>query len=862
MKLIRLLTLRTLRTRPLRFLLSTFGIILGVTAILSMGITNQAAMGAITRLFDDTSGRAKLVVVSAGGEADKIDERVLKVIGRQAGVATAVPSIQITTFLAGEAPPGELTLSFFGADTGGLVLYGIDPLLDQATREYTIVDGSFLTGDPGGEEIVLVDSYAETQKLALGDWVEIVTVYGPQRMRLVGLMDKQGPGRLNNGAFGVVPLEFAQKSFNRLYELDQIDVLVSPEYDSNTAVAALQANLQNELGRTYSVIYPAAQGQRMLQMVSNYRIGLDFLGGIALFVGAFLIYNAFSMSVVERTREIGMLRTIGLTHRQVARQIIVEAGLMGLVGALLGIAAGILLARGLTRLMALLLDQDLSALALPLDLTLQSGAIGLLVALVAALIPAWQAARISPLEALRSRGNRQEGWLLRHGWQVGGGLLLMASLLLLWNPYPHDERFRVGSVAVMALFLGGTLILPAIIGFWDKFTGPLIKQFYGSSGMLGSRNIQRAKVRTTLTVAALMIGVAMMIVVWIMTESFKGDVEEWLAGYMGGDLYVTSSVNLRDSVWRRLEAVEGVAAVTPLRYFEVKMATPDGGADTILFSAVDPTSYAQVTAYTFDELAGQAEAAAMARLDGGDTIFISSVIAELYDLQVGDSVQLMAKTGMEPFTIAAVVVDFYNQGLVVHGSWRDMGRHFRVRDANALMVKVTGDAAVHDVIDRIEMLFGDRYHLVIEANQSMKARASQLMRAAFSMFDVLALIAMIVAFLGISNTLTMNVLERTQEIGMLRSIGMTQRQVLGMILAEAGALGLLGGVLGILFGLFLARLFLASMATMSGYSVTFVLPFMRVAAGLVVALLVSHLAAILPARRATRVHILDAIRFE
>lgn len=862
MKLIRLLTLRSLRTRPARFLLSTFGIILGVAGILSMGITNDAALAAITRLFDDTSGRANLVVVSAGSETDRIDERILKQVGRQAGVATAVPSIQANTLLADEALPTELGLSFFGASTGGLVVYGIDPLLDLATREYTMVEGSFLSGDSKAEEIVLVASFAEEHELVLGDWVEIVTQFGTERLRLIGLMDEQGPGRLNNGAFGVIPLEFAQKSFDRLYELDQIDIVVSPEYDRNAAVTELQNNLQNNLGDEYSVIYPAAQGQRMMQMLGNYRIGLDFLSGMALFVGAFLIYNAFSMTVVERTREIGMLRTVGLTHQQVARQIIAEAGFMGLVGSLLGIAFGVLLARGLTRLMALLLDQDLSALSLPFGLILQSGVIGLFVAVIAAFIPAWQASRISPLEALRTRGTRKEGWLITRGWRAGVGLLLVSIILLLWNPYPNDEKFRVGGMAVMGLFLGGTLTLPAIIGYWEKITRPLIRRFYGSSGMLGSRNIQRAKVRTTLTVAALMIGVAMMIVVWIITESFKGDVEEWLAGYMGGDLYITSSVNLRDNLWHRMESVDGVAAITPIRYFEVEMESPEGSLETVLYSAVDPASYAQVTSYIFNDLAQQNEEQAMARLEAGNAIFISSVIAELYGFQVGDKVQLMTKTGMESFEVAAVIVDFYNQGLVIHGNWQDMVRHFRVRNANAFMVKVTGDTAVTEVMDNIEAIFGERYHLVIESNQSMKQRASQLMRSAFSMFDVLALIAMIVAFLGISNTLTMNVLERTQEIGMLRSIGVTRRQVLGMILAEAGALGLLGGVLGIGFGLFLSRLFLASMETMSGYALTFVLPLLRVVAGLIVAIIVSHLAAILPARRATQVRILDAIRFE
>ena len=178
------------------------------------------------------------------------------------------------------------------------------------------------------------------------------------------------------------------------------------------------------------------------------------------------------------------------------------------------------------------------------------------------------------------------------------------------------------------------------------------------------------------------------------------------------------------------------------------------------------------------------------------------------------------------------------------------------------MVKIDETATVTDVMDRIDALFGERYHLVLESNQSLKQRAFQLMAQAFSMFDVLAVISMIVAFFGISNTLTMNVMERTQEIGMLRSIGVLRKQVLSMIMAEAGVLGLLGGVLGLLFGILLSRLFLLSMATMSGYTLTFVLPVTRVVIGLIIAVAVSHLAAILPARRATQVRILDAIHFE
>ena len=210
----------------------------------------------------------------------------------------------------------------------------------------------------------------------------------------------------------------------------------------------------------------------------------------------------------------------------------------------------------------------------------------------------------------------------------------------------------------------------------------------------------------------------------------------------------------------------------------------------------------------------------------GDTIFISSVIAEKYDLQPGDYLTLQTRRGPQQFKIAAVVVDFYNQGMVVEGSWQDMERHFRLDDANAYMIKVAG-TDITLVQDRIADQLGDRYHLSLESSQSIQESIETLIDQAYSVFDVLAVISMFVAFMAIMNTLTMNVMERTQEIGMLRSIGMVRRQVVLMVLAEAGVVGFMGGVIGLLFGIILGRIFLLSMTAMSGYKIQFILPWPR-----------------------------------
>jgi putative ABC transport system permease protein len=859
MMLFRLLTLRSVSTRPTRLLLILFGIILGVATILAIGITNRTALESVTRLFEDTSGKANLVVVSAESDGGGFSESILRRVAESPGVLAAVPSMHVQTLLASDADSAEIGLNFFGASTGGLLLYGIDPQKDLLVREYKLVEGQFLSGS--GDEVVLVRSYAEENDVQVGQSIEVLTGKSIERLSVVGLIEKEGPGKLNNGAFGVMHLDTAQKYFYRQGKLDQIDVLASPELATGSGLEQLKENLQSQLGSDYSVIFPAAQGQRMTQMLSSYQIGLNFLSGMALFVGAFLIFNAFSMSVVERKREYGMLRTIGLTRSQVISLVLVEAAALGLIGSLLGLGLGIWMARGLTQVMQVLLNQDLAQAGVPEDVAVAGFLIGVLVAVVAAVVPAFQAGKISPLEALRVRASSREGWVIRRGWIPGLILLVVSTVILLLNPFPYDVQFRMGSLVVFSLFVGGVLMIPVSVIAWERSLRPVVTGLYGSSGRLASSNLQRSKLRTTLTVGALMIGVAMMVIVWIMTDSFKGDLDVWLEGYIGGDLYVASSLPMGKDVWRRLEAVPGVAAATPVRYFDVEWFRPTGGQEKITFMAVDPASYNQVTSFVYVQ-AYPSEQEALVALSKGDTVFISSVMSEKYGLQPGDELTLLTRTGRRQFRIAAVVMDYYNQGLVIDGSWLDMERYFRQQGANAFMVKVERPFEIEQVKESIEATARKRDQLIVASNESLLESVNSLMRQAFSMFDVLALIAMLVGFFGIMNTLTMNVLERTRELGMLRGVGMTRPQLVAMILAEAALMGIIGGILGILFGVILSRVFMLSMTAMSGYKLAYVLTVRRVILGLLISVVVSQFGALFPSIRAARYRILEAIQYE
>jgi putative ABC transport system permease protein len=325
-------------------------------------------------------------------------------------------------------------------------------------------------------------------------------------------------------------------------------------------------------------------------------------------------------------------------------------------------------------------------------------------------------------------------------------------------------------------------------------------------------------------------------------------------------------VPLRADLAQQIAGIEGVSAATPVHYQTVEYRRPGGKYESLTFMAVDPATYVQVTGFVFSGDAADssaARAAALRDLADGEAVLVSSVLAEKYGLSRGDTMALRTRSGVRTFRVAETVVDFNNQGLVITGNRQDLRRFFGSSQVSTILVRVAGGATgIAEASRRIDALYGKRYRLSIESNAAIRERISGLLRQAFSMFDVMGVLAVAVASLGVVNTLTMNVMERTREIGMLRAVGMTRGQVTGMVLAESALMGVIGGLLGLGFGLLLARLFMAGMTAMSGYRLTFLVPPEGIASALIVSLLVSQLAALGPARRAGRTNVLEALHYE
>jgi putative ABC transport system permease protein len=434
-------------------------------------------------------------------------------------------------------------------------------------------------------------------------------------------------------------------------------------------------------------------------------------------------------------------------------------------------------------------------------------------------------------------------------------------VILIWNPFPYDPQFILGSLTVFLMFGGVTLVIPGTITLWEKLSRPFMGLMYKNSGLIGSRNIERSKVRTTLTIAALLIGVAMILVVRIMTTSFANDLFTWINAYIGGDIYIHASVPLRADMANQINGIKGVYAATPIHYKNIDFRTPDGKFESLTFMAVDPATYALVTNFVFSE-SDISDQNALSELNEGGAIFISSVVAEKFALNIGDSLTVKTNQGLVDFSISAVVVDFFNQGMVITGNRHDLNRYFRSNEVSTILVKTQPDAKPSDVISNIDQVYGKRYQLNLESNSDVRKDITSLMDQAFSMFDVMAILAVLISSLGIVNTLTMNVMERTQEIGMLRAIGMTRGQVISMVLSEAALMGLIGAIIGLAFGVLLSKIFLISMTAMSGYKLEFIVPLGGLLTSLIVALIISQISALQPARKAAKTNVLEAIRYE
>jgi len=434
---------------------------------------------------------------------------------------------------------------------------------------------------------------------------------------------------------------------------------------------------------------------------------------------------------------------------------------------------------------------------------------------------------------------------------------------LAWRP---EVAYAVGSTAILLLMLGATLLVPAVVGAAERVARPLARGLFGPEGVLGSGNVRRATGRTALTVAALLVGIAMILANSAMATAFTSDITGWVETALGGDLYVRAPLPMREQFGRQLAALPGVGALTKIRYFTVRVAPaamPPGSDidDDLIFAAIDPASYRAVGDIEFAAGQGDPEAA-WAQFAQGGALFVSTVVADRFGVQPGGTLRLVTRRGEHDFYIAALAVDFTGQGFIVSGLWDDMQRWFGHSGVDRFTIGLAPGYTAAQVRQTIEDRYKASRNISVETTEEFTRKILDVSDQSFRLFDVLSLIGLVVAALGVINTLMMNVLERQREIGSLRSLGLTRWQTTKMVLAEAATLGVIGGVFGLGFGYALSQVFVSALNGLTGYDLAYVFEAWPFAAGAAVALIVSQIAALYPAWKAAGVNIVEAVKHE
>lgn len=857
------MALRNLRTRPWRTLLTMLGITLGVAVVLAIDITNQSTLDSIEAMFQRAVGQAELLVIPPAGE-ETLEGELLEWVQAAPGVQVAAPTAWVYTRLANDSGSEQAYWGAQGVQVGrSLEVRGIDPALDPQVRVFALLKGR-LPQDQRYEAVV-TNKYALDKDLQLGKDLVILTPFGSERLTITGVLADEGAAMANEGAVAFVPLGVLQEIYDLSDALNEIAVQVAPGIGNDPeALDGIKAGLEELLGREAQAIYPAARGQLVPRMLSAYQMGLSFFSIVAIFMGAFLIYNTFSMTVVERTQETGMLRAIGMGRGQILSLVLVEAILLALIGAGLGVLAGVYLARSLTVILGGIITVNQDLLGVSQASLVKSIGTGVAVTLVAALLPAYQAAQVSPLEALRARG-RSTQQLPALVWLGGIVLALAGAGSFYLVEWPAGTLIPANIGAFLVLMLGAVLTVPLVVRISGGGVRLLATVVYRNEGALGAGNVNRSVTRTMLTVASLLIALIMIIGVGSLSHTITEDVQAWVDNALGGDLMVTSPDPLRTAFGNQLKGVEGVAAVSPNRYLEVKVApesiTRSDQRDRLVYTAIEPELFRQIADKEF--VGGEENRETMwRRLEAGGAIFVSSVVAEIYDLQPGDSLSLNTRHGAQAFTVAGITTEFTRQGYVITGTYADLKRWWGDSGVDQFTIKVAPGYNVTAVGDEISRRFGSRRGISVQTTETYKASVLGLFDQATRLFEVLSLIGVVIGAMGVLNTMTMNVLERTREIGGLRSLGMTRGQVVRMVLAEALGMGVVGGLYGLAGGYVVSHIFLTAVTAISSYEMEYVFAIRPFIISILLAVGVSQAAAIGPARRAAGVNVVAAIKHE
>jgi putative ABC transport system permease protein len=859
--LVRFVSVRHVVSSPVRSLLTLSGVALGVAMVVGMTASNQSVLRAFDEMTDRTGGKADLEVT---GDESGVDQALIdEVSARTDLVAHAAGRIEQTSLL--QAHPGE-------AAERVLVL-GVDFLGDKEFLPFQTEGGADVIADPlaflnDPNAILVSETFAAAHHVAVGAAVRLRTAQGMTEFHVESILKETGKTRAFGGQLVVLFLDAAQLAFDRKGRVDHIDLELAKGASAENATT----ELQRLTGARGHVDRPSKRAAQIGKMAKSFQVGLQMQGMIAMFVGIFLIYNAVSVSIAQRKREIGILRSVGVTRRRVAGVFLAEALLIGLVGGALGIPLGGIIARAVVGQFAPSVSQFYENISAPTPritptLALAGGLMGLLATLVAALVPAVRAARMSPVETLRrdlhsvSRGRVPTGSLVVVGLLLGGVAFGMTRM--------HAQLAGFASLGV--LLATSACMAPLTILVLAKPFAKLAQSIFGLPARLGVDNVARELGRSALTMSALMLATGMSVTVACYAHSYEVTAMEWIEQSIPADVFVTMGSPLVDrnalpfspDIADKVRRVPGVGTVDLVR----SMTLPSHDYRVELLSLGSRVYLSHVASKQYRRVIDGPDPLPEDALVKEPSVFLSENFAIRTGLRAGDTIDLDSPTGSHTFKIVAVVVDYSSdQGwMLIDRQW--FMRFWQDDRAEALDVYVSQGAdplAVAAAIRReLSSSTDESGGMFVSTNAALKDEARHTIEQTFEVSRASEVVALVVAVLGVIGTMLAAVLDRTREIGVLRAIGATRSQILIAVMSEAGFLGLAAALLGVVTSLPSTLVFIEVVGVAAtGWNVPLVVPWGAVARVMASIVAFAVAAGFVPGWRASRLEVTRALAYE
>lgn len=868
LRLFRQLILRQMWADRLRSANTVVGIAAGIAVVLAVRLANGSAVKGFEAALDLTAGRAGLEIQGAGFG---IDEQTLAQLAwlRTYGVASPVidGDVLVSAARAGAADEGRLEV---------YRVLGIDILRDRAVRDYTL--GAPGTGDgpprtstdilrllTDPTAVVITRAAADRLELSPGDALPVVVGDRTQTLAVRGVLEADGPARVSDGRFLMMDIAAAQWMFDRLGRIDRIDIALADGVDLAEAERAIAARLPAGL----IVQRPARRGAQVERMLAAFHLNLTALSSIALLVGLFLVYNAVSVSVLARRQEIGTLRALGVTRRHVLALFLGEAVVFGALGVACGVPLGRLLAYLTVSLTAATVNTlYVASAAAPVALTAAdlgvALAIGVPLALVAAWLPAREAARVPPTAALRGA---DRALARSHGQtrsRVGAVALLALSAASTRLP-PLDGLPVAGYLASVALVFGGALLIPTVLQATARVGRTQWHRAFGAGGWLAHAAVGGAIGRVAVSVAALSVSLAMMVAITVMVGSFRQTVIDWVGQSLQADLFVgplarrsgARGAAVSEEVEAVVRAHPDVAAVDAFHSVTVPY-----GDSLISLGAGDLAVQARYGTLRFRSVAagipaaGDARRQAAAVLDhvraAGDAVIVSEPFANRYATDAGDRVTLSTPRGPVAFAVAGVYYDYSSDRGVVTMDDATFARHFGDRRPTGLTVYLKDGRSVEAARESLLGRLGGA-RVTVFTNSTLRAEVLRIFDSTFAITYALQAIAIVVALLGVVGTLMTLVIERERELAIVRAIGASRGQVRAMVVAEAAMLGIISQGAGILLGLLLALILVYVVNLQSfGWTIHLSIPWLSLLQMSALVVVTTMVAGLYPAQRSLR----------